>query len=216
MWDPYIRDKLPEASKVLTFMSSESVPKAGFVQTEFRLCLKYAATRPTPQGWLIPVLLDECEPPAHRVDTVSFADFQWYALYRDGMPRLLAYLKASLPVGDKITAEHLALIHSCWREPKHDARFPGHDVYRFDVVLAAPQSILKRIDEVTYLLPPAWPTSPQTVSDWEIQFGLKELAWADVLVRANVKVRDQDEPIHLSSFVRLTEEGRHLVPKKTP
>ena len=212
-WEPYIRDKLREAFRVLVFLSNTSVLKKGFVQKEYRLALSHLAERPQHQFWLIPVLLDDCHPPSIQVDTVSFDQLQWYELHKEGMPRLIDYLKASIPEGDEITAEHLALIHSCWRAPEHDARFPPNQVFRFEVVLTAIDAILDRIDRVTYLLPPAWPTSPVTMSDRRTSFGLKELAWADLLVRARVYVKGQKEPLYLSSFVRLTESGRRLVPK---
>jgi hypothetical protein len=168
------------------------------------------AQRPLTQEWLIPVLLNKCQPPNFRVDTISFDQLNWYDLQKDGLERLIAYLKAAIPSSNQITAEHLALIHSSWRAPRHDARFRGHQVYRFDVVVSAAGAVLDRIDRVIYLLPPAWPTSPKTVSDRRTSFGLKELAWGDVLVRAKVYMKGQKAPIDLSSFVRLTETGQHL------
>ena len=112
---------------------------------------------------------------------------------------------------EQITAEHFALIHSCWRAAKHDERFPGHRVYRFDVILAAGPDVLDQVERVIYFLPPAWPTSPQTINDRKSSFGLKELAWADLLVRAQVFVRGQRDAVYLSCYVRLTEEGPKLI-----
>ena len=211
IWETLVRDKLREAFRVLAFLSSTSVDRQGFVQKEYRLALSYMAERPVSQKWLIPVLLDECHPPSLRVDTFSFDQLNWYQLHKDGMAHLIEYLKAVIPSGDQVTAEHLALIHSCWRAPQHDARFPGNHVYRFDMILSAPQMILERINRVTYLLPPAWTTSPKTISDRGTSFGLKELTWANLLVRAKVYVDGQKEPIHLSSFIRLTESGQRLI-----
>ncbi len=115
--------------------------------------------------------------------------------------------------GAPITGEHLALINSSWRSPRHDYRFPGNQVYRFDVILAGDPAALARVEKVGYLLPPAWPTSPSEVENPMSNFGLKELAWSDLLVRARVYVHHQMEPVYLSSFVRLTETGRRLVPR---
>ena len=111
-----------------------------------------------------------------------------------------------------ITGEHLALINSSWRAPKHDSRFPGNRVYRFDVILAGDPTVLGRIEKVVYLLPPAWgATSPIEVDSKTPLFGLKQLAWSDLLVRARIYVQQQFEPIYLSSFVRLTDHGTRLV-----
>ena len=212
-WEPYVREKLREASRVLAFLSNASVAKTGFVQKEYRIALGLVAERPASQGWLIPVLLDDCRPPAHRVDEVSLDQLNCYDLRRDGLQHLIDYLKEALPPTEEITGEHLALIHSCWRAPRHDERF-GQRVYRFDVVLDATESVLKRVERVTYLLPPAWPTSPNTISDQQTRFGLKELAWADLLVRAKIYVRGQEAPVPLSSFIRLTEAGEPLIPRQ--
>jgi hypothetical protein len=112
---------------------------------------------------------------------------------------------------EQLTAEHFALVYSCWRAAKHDARFPKHQVYRFDVILAAGADVLDQVERVIYVLPPAWPTSPHTVTDRKSSFGLKELAWGNLSVRSQVFVRGQRDPIFLSCYVRLTEQGPKLI-----
>lgn len=210
-WEAYVGRKLREASRVLAFLSSRSVEKTGFVQREYRLALSLLAERPTGQQWLIPVRLDDCQPPGHRVDGVSLDQLNWYDLTSDAkLPHLIAYLREVLLPTDLLTGEHFALIHSSWRAAKHDARF-NQRVYRFDVLLDGAAALLDRVESVTYLLPPAWPTSPVTVVDRRSAFGLKELAWADVLVRAKVRVKDQETAIPMSAFVRLTDAGQRLV-----
>lgn len=209
-WEPYIRDKLREASRVLAFLSATSVAKTGFVQREYRLALGLMAERPPGQQWLIPVRLDNCRPPAHRVNEVSLDQLNWYDLPREGLQHLIDYLREALPRTEDVTGEHLALLHSCWRDPRYDERF-HEKVYRIDVLLDGTAAVLDRIERVTYLLPPAWPTSPMTTTNRQNRFGLKELAWANLLVRAKVYVKDQELPIPLSSFIRLTDSGNRLV-----
>jgi hypothetical protein len=111
---------------------------------------------------------------------------------------------------EKITGEHLALIYSCWRAPQHDQRW-GQEVYRFDIILEAAQTVLQQVERVVYLLPPAWPTSPKEVGDRASAFGLKELTWGDLLARARVHIRNQEEPVYLSCYVRLSQHGPRLV-----
>jgi hypothetical protein len=114
---------------------------------------------------------------------------------------------------DRITGEHLALLYSCWRAPQFDQNWPGHELYRFDIVVEAAPAVLDSIEKVEYRLPPAWPSSssPKEVLDKSSAFGLKELTWADLLARARVYIRDQDEPIYLSCHVRLSEHGPRLI-----
>jgi hypothetical protein len=125
-------------------------------------------------------------------------------------PKKLVDIPAPHP-GEPITGEHLAMINSSWRAPKHDDRFRPHAVYRFDVIIECDSSVLTRVEKVVYMLPPAWPTSPVTINNKTSKFGLKELAWTDLLVRARVYFVDQLEPVYLSSYIRLTEHGDALI-----
>lgn len=179
---------------------------------------------------ILPVLVDDATLPvitdipdsiggilALQCERIRDSDF------RSDMERLCNAVQAfegrrnySIPVprpGEPITSAHLALINSSWRSPKHDANYPGNIVYRFDVVLHGDSTVLDRVDKVVYLLPEAWPNSPIPIENRESSFGLKDLAWGELLVRARVEIKQQREPIYLSSFVRLTEHGRHLVPR---
>jgi hypothetical protein len=179
---------------------------------------------------ILPVLVDESELPGAidvpgsissilklQCERVRDSDF------KADMERLQNTLQSfegrrsyAIPVpkpGEPITAAHLALINSSWRSPKHDHNYPGNAVYRFDVVLWGDSTVLDRVERVIYLLPEAWPNSPISIENRSALFGHKDLAWADVLVRAHVEVKNQGGPIYLSSFVRLTEQGRRLIPR---
>ncbi len=91
-WDSWIRTKVREVNHVLAFISKESLRKEGYVQREYRLALDSLMERPPQSPYLIPVLLEECDPSGIRVDTLDFGKLQWYRLYRDGPERLVTYL----------------------------------------------------------------------------------------------------------------------------
>lgn len=112
---------------------------------------------------------------------------------------------------EKVTAQHLALTYSSWRASQWDEKYKQR-VYRFDVVLVGDESVLDRVDHVEYFLPPAWPasSSPKKVTDRPSRFKLKELAWGDLIVKAEVHFRDQAEVLPLSCFVKLQEAGPRL------
>lgn len=95
-WEPVIRERLKSADVALLLLSATSVAKRGYVQKEIRLALEVASTRQFNEGYLIPVLLDDCRPPDLRVDTISLHDLQWYKLYEDGIDVLVKHLKAKL------------------------------------------------------------------------------------------------------------------------
>jgi prokaryotic YEATS domain len=113
---------------------------------------------------------------------------------------------------ETLSPANFALTYTCWRAPKHDhnPKFQGHQVYRFDVKLTAAPAAMDRVERVKYLLPPAWDTSPITVTNRDTSFLLKEVTWADLLVRAEVYAREQNAPVELSCFVRLSEHGPRL------
>jgi hypothetical protein len=110
---------------------------------------------------------------------------------------------------EKVSSRHLVLESTSWRADWLDTQF-GQRVYRFDIVLNASSEVLDRITKVTYLLPPAWPTSPADIADRQSRFRLRELTWADLFARAKVYVRDQDEVVDVSCHVGLQEAGPQI------
>lgn len=107
---------------------------------------------------------------------------------------------------EPITENHMALIHSSWRYPKKDSEFK-RTMYCFHAIIQAPDEVLDRIEYVKYHLHPSYPNSEQTVFDRASQFKLKELAWGESNLKADVKIKDQDDIIKLSRYINLTETG---------
>lgn len=91
-WDTVIRQRLAEAELVLVFFSKTSIAKQGYVQREYRLALDLAAAQPAGSVFLVPILLDDCEPPDLRVGPLTLRQFQWFRLFESGMPTLLEYI----------------------------------------------------------------------------------------------------------------------------
>ena len=113
-----------------------------------------------------------------------------------------------------LTPADLSLESTSWRAPRHDAAHQ-RKVYRFDVVVAGADTILNRIHRVEYQLPPAWDDhgrnrAHQVVVNRRSRFKLKDLAYTDLTVDANIHVWGQPDPIRLSTSVRITETGRRL------
>jgi hypothetical protein len=132
------------------------------------------------------------------------------------VPKL--FIVPSIPVptsNEPITQTHIALTSTCWRAPKHDSRFP-YPVYRFDVVVVGADSVLDRIERVVYHLPPAWNefgTEPRAFQEKQKRldrFRLEDITFSDLIVHADVYVREQKEPVTLSTFVQRSETGHRL------
>jgi transcription initiation factor IIF auxiliary subunit len=83
-------------------------------------------------------------------------------------------------------------------------------MYVVHAAIQAPYSVLDGIDYVKYYLHPSYPNPVQTVTDRNTRFKLKELAWGEYTLRAEAKVKGQDEPITLSRYINLTETGPRI------
>jgi hypothetical protein len=111
---------------------------------------------------------------------------------------------------DTVTEEHMDLLHSSWRYAKVDERFQGRAMYAFHVVIKARESVLNRIEFVKYQLPPPWTNPERTVTDRESNFKLKELAWGEFKLNAEVKIKGQHNLIKLSRYINLTMTGPRI------
>jgi hypothetical protein len=90
MWDLVIREKIQEADIVLAFFSHASIRKEGHVQREYRLALDCSLERPIDVPFLVPVLLERCEPPPLRIGTAGFHELHWFRLYKKEVDDLVS------------------------------------------------------------------------------------------------------------------------------
>ena len=139
----------------------------------------------------------------HRIESGAEFTTPWASVGK--APSAVEAPKESEP----ITENHMALIHSSWRYPKKDKEF-GYRMYGFHVIIQAPDEVLDRIEFVKYKLDSSYPNPVQTVNDRKSHFKLKELAWCESILRAEVKIKDQYELIHLSRYINLTETGPRI------
>lgn len=95
-WDSVIRRRLSDARVILAILSHSSVTKRGYIQKEFRLALQVAAEYPPNAIAVIPVLIEECQPPELKVDTISFQKLQWYELFKYGVQDLIQILRRTV------------------------------------------------------------------------------------------------------------------------
>jgi hypothetical protein len=87
LWKDKIEDAIENAQNVLLFLSNKSISKTGYVQHEVRFALEQSELRPSGKRYVIPILLEPCEPPR------DLREYQWLSYWEAG-----AYekLKASL------------------------------------------------------------------------------------------------------------------------
>lgn len=111
--------------------------------------------------------------------------------------------------GQGLSDDHLALVHRSWRAPAHDARF-GQEMHRIHVIVFGTADALRRVEYVVYRLDKAFPSPIRMGGPPESNFALNELANGYSLIRADVYVRGQSEPVRLSRLVDLTDKSEPL------
>lgn len=119
----------------------------------------------------------------------------------------------SLPtpeLNEEVAQEHLALVHSSWRYPRKDKEF-GKKMYGFQLIVQGQDSVLDRIEYVKYKLHQTYPNPVQIKYDRKRHFELKELAWGESTVSAEVKIKGQEMTIKLSRYINLAETGEKLI-----
>jgi hypothetical protein len=91
-WNLEIEKAVEAADAILVCLSNNSVTKEGYVQRELRIVLDYADYKPEGAVYLIPVRLEECEPP-RRLRPWQYADYFPAESRKGAYERLLVSLR---------------------------------------------------------------------------------------------------------------------------
>lgn len=143
----------------------------------------------------LPVLLDATEAVAARVEAQQ------------------GYLQS-----DRIPLDYFFLNHTSFLRETAQERFrqqtgyPG-DIYDIQVIVDSfDRTALEKVDRVRYDLGPGWPRPVQETNDRPSHFLLKELAFASPLLKAELFLKNNPEPITLHRYLTLWTSGPHLKP----
>ncbi|ALG10429.1 pYEATS domain-containing protein [Kibdelosporangium phytohabitans] len=112
-----------------------------------------------------------------------------------------------------VSLENIALLHTSFIRPDKTREFDdGRTYYQFEVIVIAPDDVLRRVVSVRYELEKAWPEHlrVRTVADRATRFKLKELANGTSIVTARIDLRGQDQPLLLNRFIDLRPDGPRL------
>ncbi len=90
-WNLEIEKAIEATDVIIVCLSKNSITKEGYVQREIRIALDYADYKPEGTLFIIPVRLEDCEPP-RRLRVWQYADY-FEGQREHGLPRLLASLK---------------------------------------------------------------------------------------------------------------------------
>ena len=83
-WETKIETAIKKADYVLVFLSSKTIDKIGYKNKEVKYALEQYALMPSGKRYIIPVLLDDCEPPR------EFSKIQWLKAWKEGWFKLLS------------------------------------------------------------------------------------------------------------------------------
>ena len=102
-WNMEIEKAVEAADAILVCLSKGSITKEGYVQRELRSVLDFADYKPEGTLYIIPVRLEECEPP-RRLRAWQYADY--FEGQRDrAFQRLLVSLKRRADALELMDAE---------------------------------------------------------------------------------------------------------------
>ncbi len=90
-WNMEIEKAVEAADAIIVCLSKNSITKEGYVQRELRIVLDFADYKPEGTLYIIPVRLEECEPP-RRLRAWQYADY-FEGQRERALQRLLVSLK---------------------------------------------------------------------------------------------------------------------------
>lgn len=94
-WDLEIERAVEAADAVLVCLSAHSVTKEGYVQRELRFVLDVALEKPEGTVFIVPLRLDDCQPP-RRLRTLQYLDYFPVERRKWATTRLIESLKTRL------------------------------------------------------------------------------------------------------------------------
>ncbi len=86
-WEFEVKRAIKECSYFLALLSNNSVSKKGFVQKELKIALKLYDERPTSEIFILPAIIDDCEPKDEMLQKIQWADFR--TSYKEGLRNVL-------------------------------------------------------------------------------------------------------------------------------
>lgn len=90
-WKAKIEEAIEKSDYVLVFLSSDTMQKTGYKNKEIKYALEQRDLRPSGKRYIIPILLDECEPPRR------FSEIQWLMAWKKNWQNKLLAAVGKIP-----------------------------------------------------------------------------------------------------------------------
>jgi hypothetical protein len=79
-WEAKIEIAIEKSDYVLVFISSRTIDKIGYKNREIEYALRQYSLRPSGKRYIIPILLDDCEPPREfkKIQWLKVSEEKWF------------------------------------------------------------------------------------------------------------------------------------------
>ncbi len=110
-----------------------------------------------------------------------------------------------------LSEAYIALFSTSFLRPDKSAE-RGQKMWQIEVIVLGPDAALDQIESVRYVLDPSYPRGEYVigVDKRREKFKFKELANGYSIVRAELRFKGQQEPLHLNRFINLTDDGPRI------
>ena len=111
-WKDVIRREIRKSDYFVALLSKSSVDKKGYVQKELRQAIDILEEYPADEIFVIPLLIDECEPTHDIIRELQWLDL--FPVYKESLKRLIELFKKRIDAPE--AAETTPSITGTWRD----------------------------------------------------------------------------------------------------
>lgn len=91
-WKSEIRKAIRKSDYFIALLSTKSVSKRGFVQSELKVALELLDEFPEPDIFIIPTRIEECDPQNEKIIELNWVDL--FPIFEDGIIKMLRFFKS--------------------------------------------------------------------------------------------------------------------------
>lgn len=110
-WRPAIRKEIRESEFFIALFSKNSSARRGFVHTELNEALEILKETPEGQIFLIPIRLEECDPPHELLREIQYVDF--FPDWEKGLKKILGVINPVSQNNDKKNNDSVSYEYRC-------------------------------------------------------------------------------------------------------
>ena len=210
-WAMEIEKAVESSDAAIVCLSNAAVHKEGYIQKELRKVLDIADEKPEGAIFVIPVRLDNCEPPRrllpwHYVDYFPNVDQKNKAFEQilDSLKIRLEYepsLPIETPVGE-VPAHFRNLVFLIHSVAAPRIFKDGNERRPIQVIVDSfNEQLLDDIERVVYHLHPSFPNPDRETTDRKRRFELKTGAWGEFNLSADIFFRGYEKPLVITRYL---------------